>query len=317
MSATDLVAGYDDTVAAGFDFHHSMLADERRTHAFLRAILKVVEPGDVVIDIGAGTGVLSLFAALAGARAVYAIERDPIAEVARHVVAANGLCSTVKVIRGSSFETDVPAPADVLITETIGKAGFDEGIVTLAADAERRLLSPGARVIPQRVVLHAALVELPRDYAELDRWSRLLATFDFSPLRRVAMNNLHCIEISPVALVTEPIELVPSLIPCGEEALTGRALVTARRDGVVHGIGAWFSSELAPSITITNAPAGGASSWEHGFFPIETPLEMAAGESVEMEICISAGGADWTWRVGSAEMRTTPDASTRTGHATM
>ena len=64
---------YDRTILETVEYHQSMLADEARMRGYLRAILKVVEPGDVVLDIGSGTGILAYFACLAGARLVYAV----------------------------------------------------------------------------------------------------------------------------------------------------------------------------------------------------------------------------------------------------
>ena len=79
------MSGYDGCAVDTFDFHHSMLAHEVRTSCFLRAIMETVKAGDVVVDIGAGTGVLSLFGVMAGASRVYSIEREPIIEVARKI----------------------------------------------------------------------------------------------------------------------------------------------------------------------------------------------------------------------------------------
>ena len=102
------MSGYDGLAISSFDFHHSMLADELRTTSFLSAIKSSVKPGDVVVDIGTGTGVLSVFAAKAGASRVYAIEREPIIEVARDIASRNGLSDIITFIEGSSLDIEVP-----------------------------------------------------------------------------------------------------------------------------------------------------------------------------------------------------------------
>jgi predicted RNA methylase len=74
------------------------LLDEDRVHEFSEAIYKIVRPGDVVLDVGTGCGILALLAARAGAKKVFAIENDPyIAKIARQNVEVNGLSDKVMV----------------------------------------------------------------------------------------------------------------------------------------------------------------------------------------------------------------------------
>jgi len=74
---------YDKTPIHLLDYHHSMVFDHVRTDAHLRAIMHTVKPGDVVLEIGSGTGILTLFACLAGARHVYALEQGPVIEISQ------------------------------------------------------------------------------------------------------------------------------------------------------------------------------------------------------------------------------------------
>ena len=89
-----------------------MLKDHVRTRAYQRAIEN--NPNDfkdkIVLDIGAGTGILSIFAAKAGAKHVYAIENAEIAHFAREIIKNNGLSDKITVIKGKMEEIELPVP---------------------------------------------------------------------------------------------------------------------------------------------------------------------------------------------------------------
>src|SRR5687768_858689 len=108
--------------------HRGYLADDVRLNAFRAAIGQVVQPGDVVADIGAGTGILSFMACEAGASRVYAIERDPIAALGRKIAHANGYDSRVSFIRDDATRVRLPEPVDVVVSDLIGHFAFDSGV---------------------------------------------------------------------------------------------------------------------------------------------------------------------------------------------
>src|SRR5438552_2508186 len=93
------------------DQHRALLADSVRTNAFAEAIARVVRPGDVVLDLGSGSGVLAILAARAGARKVFAIEQGHMADVATMVVANNGCRDRVEVLHARSHDVDLPERA--------------------------------------------------------------------------------------------------------------------------------------------------------------------------------------------------------------
>src|SRR3990167_1146571 len=94
------------------------LLDTRRTIALKNAIESVVKPGDIVMDVGTGSGILAMFAAGVGAKKVYAVEITPdIAEFARTNVRVNNLSDTVEVITADIKNFNFPRNADVLVME--------------------------------------------------------------------------------------------------------------------------------------------------------------------------------------------------------
>ena len=163
-----------DTVVAVNDWHFAMMNDVGRNDAFADALHRAIVPGDsVVVDVGAGSGLLSLMAARLGAARVYAIEGNPdLSSLARRLAEANGLGDVVEVVPAMSNElpddalgatpgTDVGRRADVLVAELLGTLLLGESALFYMADVRARFLREGGAVIPASGVQHATLVSGP------------------------------------------------------------------------------------------------------------------------------------------------------------
>jgi SAM-dependent methyltransferase len=280
------------------EYHQQMLTDEPRTAAFARAIAATVRPGDVVLDLGTGTGILAMLAARAGARAVYAIESNPVAELARRVVAANGLQDTITVVEASSFEVTLPEPADVLVSEILWNAGLGEGVVASFSDARARLLKPDARIIPARVEMWIAPVESAAAFAAVDTWSADLLGFDYSPVRDVAADSIFTLWFGAGDALAEgvPIGAIDLAGPLAPGTFAGETEFRAQRDGVLHGLTGWFAAEIAAGVSLTNAPPV-QGSWMHAYLPVKEAIPLQAGDRVRAQIEIRTRNELWEWSV--------------------
>ena len=154
-----------DPMYAEFEVHRTMICDRVRTEAFRRAIESVVRPGDIVLDVGAGSGILSLFAAQAGAARVYAVEQTSVAVLAQELAVANGVADIVQVIQGDVLDIEPPGRVDVVVSEWLGGFGIDEGMLVPVIAARDRWLKPGGLMIPHSVTAWTALV-YDRDLAD-------------------------------------------------------------------------------------------------------------------------------------------------------
>lgn len=293
---------YDSFPAQLLDYHRSMLTDEFRMRNFLRAILQVVRPGDVVLDIGSGTGILAYFACLAGARKVYAVEEGEIVEVAKAVCRHNGLEDRVTFIDDISTNITLPELADVLISETIGNIGFEEGILGWVLDARKRLLVEDARIIPSAVRMYVAPVERPRKGVYLANWQRSFYTFDFTPAHETASNHLQSCKLHESHLLGEAKLLASAdLSSAINVQVDAEQTFTAERDGSMDGLGAWFEADLAEGISISTAPPNPTESWSNIFFPLSERHSISAGDQISVHIRSRENSSQWEWQVSAAK----------------
>lgn len=273
-----------------------MLHDDRRTSDYLTAITAAVQPGDVVVDIGTGNGVLAVAAARAGARHVYAVEATDIADVAEAVFEVNGVADRVTVVRGWSHHIELPERADVLVTETIGSEPLEEDILGAVLDARRRLLKPGALMIPNRLTLLVRPLLLPDEAARqrsigpaaIERW-RDLYDIDFQPLLDGAFPEplQDPIEAETVAQ-WPPVGPVTDL--CAIDLATFedphvRATAELRVDppGLVNAVAVTFHADLFGEIAHTLDPwSWPLSSWATSVWVFSDTLRVGPSQSLRV-----------------------------------
>ncbi|MFZ2493949.1 MAG: 50S ribosomal protein L11 methyltransferase [Thermoanaerobaculia bacterium] len=284
-----------------FGYHRDLLSDQVRIDAYRAALNATVRPGDVVVDVGTGTGILAFLACQAGARHVYAIEQQHTADGAALLARQLGFADRITVLHGRSTEVELPERADVLVSETIGPLVFNEGWLGIVIDARERLLAPGARLIPSVVDVWIAPVEVPKVYAEqLDWWSTPRHGFDFSLLRMFEANALHSANIDRESLLASPATMMSlRAAEVSDPVQHGSAAFVADRDGTLHGFAIGFTATLADGITLTNA-WGPATTWQQGLLLVEQPLAVSAGTPITVQLQVDAAGV-WFWRGSAAE----------------
>ena len=135
-----------------------MLQDHVRTSIYQFAVYENKEDfrGKRVLDVGAGTGILSFFAAKAGASHVYAVEASGMALKAEKLAAGNGLQDVVTVLNKRVEDVTLDEKVDLLISEPLGIALVNERMIESYIVARDTLLKPGGKMYPDHAVLHAA-----------------------------------------------------------------------------------------------------------------------------------------------------------------
>ena len=149
-------------------YHFNMLDDVGRTGAFEEAMACVVRPGGRVVELGGGTGVLSFFAAR-GAGRVWCVERNPeVAREARRLLALNGCADTVEVVEADACEYVPPEPVDVVACEMLHVTLLvEKQLPVIAAFKERYRVAfgpPLPRFLPEAVLQAVQPVQQSFDY---------------------------------------------------------------------------------------------------------------------------------------------------------
>ena len=283
--------------------HINMLDDRARTSGFCHALRQTVKPDDVVVDIGTGTGVLATCAAMAGARKVFAVESSGIGELAERVFAANGVADRVTLVRERSTNVSLPERGTVLVTETIGNDPLDEQMLEIVTDAKKRLLHPGARIIPAKLEIFAVAVDVPRSILDRHVFTpRKLQAYrdaygiDFSPLVEHRLSPSDPVMLEGRDVATWP--LAPPLLLASidlegdfDPAISSQGEITVSRDTQNLGVLLAFRAVLAPGIVLSTLPdeCDPTNHWAHALFPAFACPSLEKGARVSIDYWYERG----------------------------
>ena len=294
-----------------------MMADPTRMNAYTEALRRAIEPGDVVVDVGTGTGVFAMLAARFGARKVYAIDTNPCIHLAREVAKRNGVEDRIEFIHKSVFDVELPEKADVLVSDCRGAFPLHGRHPELVFVARDKFLKPGGRVIPLRDELLVSAVECESAHAFL-RQGWTTAGFDWEPCRRAVLSS---------ALTGREVELADAkpLIPhtawasidyAGGTATVVRGSVSANATaaGTIHFLVLSFRAHLADRLGYRADEIRGV--YAPLVLPLEQPLSVGQGEAVGVRIDAFPTAADymfaWRLRAGAEERRQATDGNPKT-----
>lgn len=301
-----VTVGLDPFSFDGAPEHVAMLNDRVRTSRFMHAISEAVRPGDVVVEIGTGTGILAIAAARAGARHVYAIEAGAIARAARAVIEANGLQERITLVEGWSTEVCLPERCDVLVSEIIGNDPLDEGVIEFIGDAVRRLLKPNARLVPSHVRILGLPVTIPQERFERRTFSKQAVLnwhswydIDFDPLHQAACNSPHFFFMWPQLardwpVLGDPIPLAELDLTDGKpKPIDNSRIFAATASGRLNGMIVYFEADLSPTTDLSTHPAlaGSDNSWSSPAWMFPDGYDVEAGNKFEVRYTYRVPGS--------------------------
>ncbi|KAK9812764.1 hypothetical protein WJX72_003334 [[Myrmecia] bisecta] len=277
---------------AHFGIHEEMLKDQVRTKTYQNAILRnaFLFKDKVVLDIGCGTGILSLFAAQAGAAHVYGIECSAIAEQAAQIVRDNGYQERVTIIRGKVEEVVLPVErVDILISEWMGYFLFYESMLDTVLYARDKWLAPGGRIFPDKASLSLVAIEDGEYRAEkIDFWNDVYG-FDMSCIRKQAMaeplvDTVDAEQIASTACCIKNIDITK--MSKSDATFKAPFSLTATRNDYIHALVGYFDITFSghKDIRFSTSPSARNTHWKQTVFYLEDALVVCEGETVSGQL---------------------------------
>jgi SAM-dependent methyltransferase len=283
-------------------YHQWMLEDEVRNDALAAMVEALVRPGDVVADLGTGTGILAVLARRAGASRVYAVDASPIVRLARQMAIDNGV-DGIAFIEGDIAAVELPEPVDVAFSECLGNTAFGDSMFGALGAFKRRWLKPGGRVGPTEVRLLGQPMDARLNWRPPRFWQTPWRGLDLSAFAHGDAEVVRVIRAVPSFLFASAQTLLV-LDPWDRaESYDVSAEWTLDRDRVVNGVCVWFD-DWAPGVAMTTAADAEETHWSQSYFPLPQ-REAAAGDRLELRIAIAFDENEvpaytWTgtWRAG-------------------
>ncbi|XP_050735306.1 protein arginine N-methyltransferase 1-like [Eriocheir sinensis] len=277
----DYFASYEDV-----EIHRLMVSDAPRTQAYATAISKNKHlfEGKVVMDVGAGTGILSMFIAAAGARRVHAVEASGMAAIIQQVAEDNGFGDVVQVHHARVEDITLPGDekVDVIVSEWMGFYLLHESMLNSVIWARDHFLSEDGTVFPSEARIYACPCSLQTLYKEqINFWDEVYG-FNMTAVKNYALKSKM---IKPEVCLIKETDLLaePSCVKrfnlrwvIEEEVkhFAETTFVGVTRPGTYQGLCLWFEcdfdgreydeegQEVGAVVTLSTSPTSPATHWK-------------------------------------------------------
>ncbi|XP_063688077.1 histone-arginine methyltransferase CARMER-like isoform X1 [Bolinopsis microptera] len=274
----------------------NMLQDYVRTSTFQRAILDNHGDfqGKIVLDVGAGSGILSFFAVQAGAKHVYAVEGSNMADHCRDLIKNNKYQDKITVIHGMIEEVELPEEVDTIVSEPMGYMLYNERMLETYIYA-RKWLKKGGKMFPSTGTLYLAPFSDESLFQEVcNKANFWYQTFfygvDLSNLREEAYTEYFKQPIvdtfDPRHLVAKPIKHTTNFMTDTEDSLRDIHIdftFYPHSAAQVHGIAFWFDVAFEGSqktVHLSTSPSEPLTHWYQVRCLIGTPLFARPGQPI-------------------------------------
>ncbi|CAK8698268.1 unnamed protein product [Clavelina lepadiformis] len=272
------------------DIHAEMLQDKIRTLSYQNAILNNKEAfhDKIVLDVGCGTGILSMFAAKSGAKHVYAVDMSDIAYQAMEIVRENKLEDKITVIKGCIEEVKLPVEkVDIIVSEWMGYFLLYESMLDSVLFATNKWLTLSGIVLPNNcsIMLVAAHDEnLFR--AQVGYWNDVYG-FQMTCIKNASISEASVQVIKPSAIVSDPAEVMQFSLPGVtmkelhyKSEFSLKITKSGKCSAIVGYFDIFFKHGLAYEVSFSTGPFTPPTHWKQTVFFLKNAIDVNEGDMI-------------------------------------
>lgn len=267
-----------------------MLKDTVRTCSYRDAIYnnRHLFKDKVVLDIGCGTGILSMFAAKAGARLVIGVDMSDIIERAKEIVELNNFADRILLLKGKMENVQLPVDkVDIIVSEWMGYFLLYESMLDTVIYARDRYLKPGGLMFPDKATMHIVGIE-DGEYKEqkIHFWENVYG-FDMTPIRDIALREPLVDVVESQAIITDSCifkELDLLTVQKQDLDFVASFQLYSKRNDYIHALVAYFDISFCAChkpIYFSTGPSSKYTHWKQTVFYLKETLVVKPDDSVK------------------------------------
>ena len=280
---------------SSYYIHEQMLKDRKRTGTYQDAILNNpdVFKDKIVLDIGCGTGILSIFAAKAGAKHVYGIEFADIADYAKEIIKINKLSDKITILKSKVEEVKLPVEkVDIIISEWMGYFLLYESMLDTVLYARDKWLQKDGYMLPDHATITLAGIE-DTDYksTKVNFWEDVYGV-DMSCFKNAVIGE-PIVDVCPQKLINSSscriLDIDLYTVKKEDLDFSSKYEITFTRDDRFSGLVAWFDTgftKLTNKYNLTTSPYKKSTHWSQTIFYTKNDLKVKKGDKVTGSIAV-------------------------------